>query len=95
MTEQPRQILDLCGIVVNEFEVNRYEAKCCGAGGGIRSVYRDLSMEMATDMLVKAPSDNVVSACPFCTFNLNYTSRKKGIDKNVAYITSLVLQALE
>jgi Fe-S oxidoreductase len=93
--EQPRQILDWCGVVLKETEDNRANAGCCGAGGGIRSVYRDLSMEIAADMLGGVPTDSVVSACPFCTFNLNYASKKKGLDKTVTYFTTLVLQALE
>ncbi len=95
ITEQPRQILDWCGVGLKEAEANRADAGCCGAGGGIRSVYRDLSMEIAADMLGGVPTDSVVSACPFCTFNLNYASKKKGLDKTVIYFTSLVLEALE
>jgi len=95
ITEQPREILDWCGLELNEAEDNRDQAACCGAGGGIRSVYRNLSMEIAADMLDGVSTGTVVSACPFCTFNLNYASKKKGLDKHVTYFTSLVLQALE
>ena len=80
--------------LLEEMEENRKDAPCCGAGGGIRSVYRDLSMEMASNLLSMAKAETVVSTCPFCTFNLNYTSRKKELGKSVTYFTNLVLESL-
>ena len=94
ITEEPREILKWCGAELKEMEENKKDAPCCGAGGGIRSVYRDLSMEMASNLLSMAKAETVVSTCPFCTFNLNYTSRKKELGKSVSYFTNLVLESL-
>jgi len=94
MIEEPRELLNLCGISIEEPERNRDDAPCCGAGAGIRSVYRDLSMQIASNLLNMAPSDSLVSACPFCVFNLNYTSTKKELGKKTVYLTSLVLESL-
>ncbi len=94
LTEEPRELLELCGIEIEEPEKNRENAPCCGAGAGIRSVYRDLSMQIASNLLNIVPSDTLVSACPFCTFNLNYASRKKELGKKTVYFTSLILEAL-
>jgi len=94
ITEEPREILMWCGAELEEMEENRKDASCCGAGGGIRSVYRDLSMEMASNLLSMAKTETVVSTCPFCTFNLSYTSRKKELGKSVTYFTNLVLESL-
>jgi heterodisulfide reductase subunit D len=95
ITEEPRQILKWCGAELKEMEKNRQEATCCGAGGGIRSVYRDLSMKMASKLLNMAKTETLISACPFCTFNLSYTSRKKELGKSVTYFTNLVLESLK
>ncbi|MFO8100931.1 MAG: (Fe-S)-binding protein [Dehalococcoidia bacterium] len=95
ITEEPRRILEWCGTELKDAEHNRRQAICCGAGAGIRSVYRDLSMEIAAGMLGETPTDLIVSACPFCTFNLNYTSKKKDLNKTTTYFTNLVLRALE
>ncbi|MBA7637194.1 putative iron-sulfur-binding oxidoreductase FadF [subsurface metagenome] len=95
MTEEPRELLNLCGLAIEEPENNRENTPCCGAGAGIRSVYRDLSMQIASNLLTMAPSDSLVSACPFCVFNLNYTSRRKELGKKAVYFTSLVLESLE
>jgi Fe-S oxidoreductase len=94
ITEEPRQLLQWCGAELKEMEQNRQATPCCGAGGGIRSVYRELSMEMASNLLSTAKTETVVSTCPFCTFNLNYTSRKKELGKSVIYFTNLVLESL-
>jgi len=95
ITEEPRQILRACGVEVKDMKHNRDQTACCGSGGGIRSVYRNLSTELAVDMLNEVSTDLVVSACPFCTFNINYTAAKKRIDKSAVYITRLILEALE
>jgi len=94
ITEEPREILKWCGAELREMEENKKDAPCCGAGGGIRSVYRDLSMEMASNLLSMTKAETVVSTCPFCTFNLNYTSRKKDLGKSVSFFTNLVLESL-
>ena len=94
ITEEPRQILTWCGAEVKEMEQNRQEAPCCGAGGGIRSVYRDLSLDMASNLLGMVKTETVVSTCPFCIFNLSYTVRKKELGKAVTYLTNLVLESL-
>jgi len=95
ITERPRKILEWCGVTLQEMKKNRNDAACCGAGGGIRSVYGDLSTEIATRVLQEAPIQSVVSTCPFCTFNLNFAAKRKGIDISVTYFTSLVLEALQ
>mgnify|MGYP000739965763 CR=1 FL=1 len=95
MTEEPRRILEWCGASIEEPAQSRQEALCCGAGGGIRSVYRDLSLEIAAAALAGMPAETVVSACPFCTFNLSFASRKKGLDKRVIYLSQVVLDSLD
>jgi heterodisulfide reductase subunit D len=95
ITEEPRQILRSCGVELEEAEHSREQTVCCGAGGGIRSVYRDLSTGIAVELLNEVPTESLVSACPFCTFNLNYAAKKNGIEKRATYFTSWVLEALE
>ncbi len=94
MIDEPREILARCGVDIHELENNKEDAACCGAGGGIRSVYRDLSMEIATDLLKSIPTEDVVSACPFCVFNLGFASRKKDLGKQLTYITKIVEESL-
>ncbi len=95
ITEEPRSLLNACGIDLRELPENRKNAACCGSGGGIRSVYRGLSLEIAAGLIEEAPAGHLITACPFCAFNLSYASRKKRLDKKTSYFSTHVLQALE
>ena len=92
--DEPREALALCGIKVNEPPENRENAPCCGAGGAVRSVYRDLSVKLASQILDQAPVTPIVTPCTFCQFNLGYASGKTGSNKKIVYITDPILQAL-
>jgi len=95
ITEEPRRILNWCGAELKEMEEGREDALCCGAGGGVRVTYRDLSLEIASRLLNMAKTESVVSACPFCVFHLNYASRKRELAKNVVYFTNIVWDSLK
>jgi len=92
--DQPREALRLCGVKGNEIAENRQNALCCGAGAAVRSVYRDLSLKLASQILDEAPVSPIVTPCPFCQFNFSYTAHKIGSDKKIAYITETILKAL-
>ena len=92
--DSPREALRLCGVELKEMESNKEKATCCGAGAGIRSVYRDLSMSIALQTLDNASTGTLVTACPFCSFNLSYASKKEGKGGNIVYITDLILESL-
>ena len=95
LTEEPRELLKICGAEIIEPERKGVDAACCGAGGGIRSLYKDLSLQIASTLLESLPSDNIVSACPFCIFNLSYASKKETLNKNIIYFTTLLLKSLD
>lgn len=95
IVEEPRRILRWCGAELKEMEESRENALCCGAGGGVRVTYRDLSLEIASRVLNMAQTESIVSACPFCVFHLNYASRKRELAKNVTYLTNIVWESLK
>lgn len=92
--EEPREILRACGAEIVEMEKNRNYSVCCGAGAGIRSVFRDLSLKIASRTLDMADTDTIVSPCSFCTFNLRWASRKADKGKEIKYITEIILDCL-
>ncbi|MDY6861979.1 MAG: (Fe-S)-binding protein [Thermodesulfobacteriota bacterium] len=92
--DPPRESLKLCGLELKEAKNNKEKAACCGAGAGIRSVYRDLSFGIALQTLDNAPSKTIITACPFCSFNLSYASKKGERGKDLVYITDIVLETL-
>lgn len=95
ITEEPRELLEMCGAKLFEAENNRESAVCCGAGAGIRSVYPQLSIDIAQSLLNTIPTEKVATSCPFCTFNLSYASNKKQLGKEITYFTKFILDALE
>lgn len=92
--DEPREILSLCGYEINELKQNRENGVCCGSGAGVRSINRGLSMDIANGILADAEADSVVSTCPFCIFNFNYTAHKKSFDKKAVHISVLVRDSL-
>jgi Fe-S oxidoreductase len=92
--EEPRDILKACGSNLHEMEKTGKDASCCGAGAGIRSVFPELSLNLAEKLLSGSETQDIITACPFCTFNLSYASKKKSLDKNLIYFSKIVLESL-
>lgn len=94
-TEEPRQLLRWCGVDVHELPDSGENTPCCGSGGGIRSAFKDLSFDIAKDLLTKTETKELISPCPFCTFNLGFTSKSAELDKKVTYVAKVIYESLE
>lgn len=93
-TEEPRELLQWCGTRVHELPRSRQDALCCGSGGGIRSAFKELSFDIAKNLLSLTKTKELISPCPFCAFNLSYTNKNAKTDKQVTYITKVVWESL-
>jgi Fe-S oxidoreductase len=70
--EAPRQVISKKAELV-EMDKNRNHASCCGAGGGVKSAYPELSSEISRkriDESLKTGAELMVTCCPFCVLNL-------------------------
>lgn len=70
--ESPRQVISEKAELL-EMDKNRENARCCGAGGGVKSAYPELSSEIShkrIDDALKTGADLMVTCCPFCVLNL-------------------------
>jgi len=76
--EPPRRLLSMIpSLKVIEPEESREESLCCGAGGGVRGCFEELAQAMARELLEYFKflrADAVVTACPFCYYNLKTAS---------------------
>jgi Fe-S oxidoreductase len=90
----PRKVLSRCGYNITELDDNRENAICCGSGSGVRSINRNLSMDIAAKIIFQAKSPLIASTCPFCIFNFNYTAHKKEAGKKAEHIAVLVQACL-
>lgn len=70
--QAPRDVLGKSALLV-EMDYNREFARCCGAGGGVKSAFPEISQAIAKKRLEdakKTGSEVLVTCCPFCIMNL-------------------------
>ena len=69
ITDEPRQILHALGIEVVEMEHHGIFSTCCGGGGGLIDVDRNMVIEVSKNRVRDAVAvgvDTIVTACPTC-----------------------------
>lgn len=96
--EAPREVLkSIPGVKLVEMERVREAAWCCGAGGGFRAGYPEVSLSVARERLREAESLGVevlTSTCPFCWKNLNDAIKETNsgmVMKDIVEIVSEIL----
>jgi heterodisulfide reductase subunit D len=71
--EIPREVIaKLPGVELVEMKRNRKNAWCCGAGGGVKSQFADLAMEISWERIkeaIESGADILTTSCPFCIGN--------------------------
>ncbi len=86
--DAPRELLKaIPGLNLNEMDRNRENAWCCGAGGGVKSGFKDWAIDIASARIKEAEetkSNYLVSSCPFCHRNL--TDAIKAVKSNLKMI---------
>jgi len=99
MYDIPRDVLkSVPGFELVEMERNRENARCCGAGGGVSSAYKDLSNQMADDRIAdaeKTGAEVLTSACPFCTHQLRQAAERNNSKMRVLDITELLVEIIK
>ncbi|MBY9004208.1 MAG: hypothetical protein KGD73_09580, partial [Candidatus Lokiarchaeota archaeon] len=70
----PRDVISkLPGIKLIEMKRNRNNAWCCGAGGGVKSQYPELAIDISKERVMEAiesGAEILTTSCPFCIGNL-------------------------
>lgn len=72
--DEPRELLKaIPGLNLIEMGRTRENAWCCGAGGGVKSGFKQWAIDIAGERIKEAEKTNaeyLVSSCPFCFRNL-------------------------
>ena len=95
--EEPRRIIEsLPGTKLVEMERNREEARCCGAGGGVKTAFPDLAQKISNlrvEDAEKSGAQILVTSCPFCYQSLKTTIDAKKSDLRMMDLMELVRQS--
>lgn len=96
--DAPRRLLELIpGIELLEMERVRESARCCGAGGGLKSGYPDIQNKISQTRVKEAEetgATELVSACPFCYQGLQVGIQTLDSILTMRDITELVSMAI-
>ncbi|MHA1580853.1 MAG: (Fe-S)-binding protein [Candidatus Freyarchaeota archaeon] len=96
--DTPREILEMMpGVELVEMRRIKDAAWCCGAGGGVKSGFPDLAVEIAKDRMKEAEeteAELIVTACPFCVRNLRDASEALNSKLKVIDIVELLAENL-
>jgi heterodisulfide reductase subunit D len=72
--DAPRRIIrSIPGIKLLEMDRTRDEARCCGAGGGVKTAFPELAQKISQlriDDAERTGADTLVTSCPFCLQSL-------------------------
>ena len=78
--EIPREaLLKIPGLELIEMKRNRNNAWCCGAGGGVKSEFPDLALDISKERINEAIDTGaqiLTTSCPFCIGNFNDAYKK-------------------
>lgn len=97
--DAPRNVLRaIPGLKYVELKRNREHAYCCGAGGGVKSSFPELALNIGMDRIQEAKESNasiLTTLCPFCLNNLQAAVQKNTTQLEVIDISDLILRSLQ
>ncbi|MEM1984945.1 MAG: heterodisulfide reductase-related iron-sulfur binding cluster [Candidatus Korarchaeum sp.] len=95
--EEPRNVIKALGSEFIEMERNKGDSFCCGAGGGVKSQFKELALSIGKMRIKEAErtgADYLVSCCPFCKYHLKDAAKEEGVSIKVVDIVELVNQSM-
>lgn len=96
--EAPRRLLaSIPGVRLVEMDRRGVTSFCCGAGGGVRGAFPDISLSIAGERVREAAATGaeiLASACPFCKRNLQDAAAQLRTPMKVLDIVELLSASL-
>ncbi|MHA1909654.1 MAG: (Fe-S)-binding protein [Candidatus Thorarchaeota archaeon] len=97
--DAPREVINsIPGIELVEMERNRYDSKCCGAGGGFKAGFGENATNVASrrlDEALETGATTLISSCVFCKLNFLDAVKRDGHDIKVVNIEDLFIDLME
>jgi len=96
--EKPRQVIrSLPGVKLVEMARNREKCHCCGGGGNLEMIDKDLTAAIAKEKVEEALATGaqaIITACQQCVRTMNTYVKRNKIQLEVLDITQLIERAL-
>ena len=95
--DEPRTILNsIDNVELVEMEFNKTKSICCGAGGGVYSVFKENSDYNAKSIFNNMnEGEALLTACPFCYTALNRIKDENKIKKPVIKFEDFIVKLME
>ena len=94
--DAPRNVLKkIKGIELVEMDRTRENSRCCGAGGGYKSQYNDMAVNIAAERIRDAEetgAEILVTCCPFCVVNLTQGAKQIGSKIKIMDLSEVLLK---
>jgi heterodisulfide reductase subunit D len=91
---EPREVLEaIPGLELIEMNRIRENAWCCGAGGGVKSGFKEWAIDISVDRIKEAEetgADYLITSCPFCLRNLKDAVEKSKSEIKVFGIVEIL-----
>jgi len=95
--EAPREVLrSIPGVELVEMERSGVNARCCGAGGGLKAGFPEIQAKISVTRIKEAEATgatNLISACPFCYQGLQLGINAANSKLVMRDLTELVVEA--
>ncbi len=95
---EPREILKaIPGLTLLEMESTMEDARCCGAGGGVKANYPEIADEVADRRVMEAietGADTLVTMCPFCQTSFSQSIERMDAPLELLGVEDLLLQSV-
>lgn len=97
--EAPRRVLEsIPGLRLVEMERNRDNARCCGAGGGVKTAFPELADKISGIRISDAESvgaEILATSCPFCYQSLRSAIASRGSKVEMVDLMELLWRSLQ
>ncbi|MBD3227851.1 MAG: (Fe-S)-binding protein [Candidatus Lokiarchaeota archaeon] len=95
--DEPRIVINaIPGIQFIEMARNRFNAWCCGSGGGVKAAFKDLANFAAAERIKEAKNTTnavcLVSTCPFCYLNLKENAERENSELEIMDLMEIILE---
>jgi len=93
--DAPRNVMKkIKGLELVEMDRTRENSRCCGAGGGYKSQYNEMAVNIAAERIRDAEATGaeiLITCCPFCVVNLTQGAKQIGSKIKIMDLSEVLL----